>query len=104
MVTPSSTSVQPWVDGYFGHEIVILDDYKGTINFQVLMQMLDRYPMKMPIKGGFVEWCPRKVIITSNTDPLLWYLDINQYEGEAFARRITSHKVESRNQIIPLFE
>lgn len=72
----SPTSV--WFDGYDGHELVLFDDFRGheTIKFEYLLRLLDRYPMQVPVKGGFCEWAPRKVYITSNTPPDKWYPDI----------------------------
>lgn len=68
----------PWFDGYEGNESVLFDDFRGysTLKFEFLLRLLDRYAMQVPVKGGFVEWCPRKIYITSNVPPLEWYPSI----------------------------
>lgn len=66
-----------WFDGYMGHELALFDDFDGHgMDFRFLLRLLDRYPMQVPIKGGFVEWLPRKIYITSNLHPRHW-----QFQG-----------------------
>jgi hypothetical protein len=76
-----------WFDGYRGQPIVIIDDYRGEYPLQLLLKLLDRYPMQVPIKGGFANWNPRKVYITSNTRPSSWYLNADALSIEAMYRR-----------------
>lgn len=62
-----------WFDGYNGQAAVLFDDFDCQVNYRLLLQLLDRYPMQVAIKGGFVNWCPRRIYITSNIDPESWY-------------------------------
>lgn len=62
-----------WFDGYDGEPIVLIDDFTGQMPLHLLLQILDRYPVQVPVKGGFVWWCPEKIIITSNMHPSKWY-------------------------------
>lgn len=67
-----------WFDGYDQQERVLFDDFDGVksgITYRKLLQLLDRYPLQVPIKGGFVEWCPRVIVITTNIPPDRWYPD-----------------------------
>lgn len=82
-----------WFDGYTGQDIVILDDYRGEYKLQLLLKLLDRYPMSVPIKGGFTNWRPRKVYITSNIHPHSWYPREDAYSIAAMFRRL--HLIES---------
>lgn len=77
-----------WFDGYIGQEVVLLDDYRGEYPIQQFLKLTDRYPMQVPIKGGFTNWCPKKIYITSNVAPSLWYQDIGSRTKEAFMRRL----------------
>lgn len=65
-ILPDSTL--KWFDGYKprDHKVVIIDDFrsKGVI-FNFLLQVLDRYPIQVPVKGGFVNWAPEVIIITT---------------------------------------
>jgi len=59
-----------WFDGYTGQEYVIIDDFRGsTCKFCFLLKLLDRYPLMVPIKGGYVRWQPTVIVITSPLEP-----------------------------------
>lgn len=61
----SSGSLQ-WFDGYDGQPFVIIDDFRPKhCEFSFFLRLLDRYPFRVPIKGGFVEWNPSYVFITT---------------------------------------
>lgn len=57
-----------WFDGYNRQEIAWFDDYRfngrGGVEFAYLLSLLDVYPMRVPIKGGFVSWTPKFIIFT----------------------------------------
>lgn len=84
-------SKQLWLDGYDGQQLVLFDDFAGKASHMPLvslLQLLDRYTVKTPIKGGYVNFAPNTIIITSNIHPWLWYdweKRIGQYD--ALARR-----------------
>jgi len=63
-----------WLDGYNGHETVILDDVVVDDNnrqqwFDQLLMMTDRYPLRMNIKNSSVHFRPKLIIITSQHPP-----------------------------------
>ncbi|AXQ03942.1 replication associated protein [Cressdnaviricota sp.] len=76
----------PWFDGYRGGDVLI-DDFYGWMPFHKLLILLDRYPCKVQIKGGMIEWAPKKIYITSNRLPEAWYSDPN-LDIRALNRRI----------------
>lgn len=82
-----------WFDGYVGQPIVIIDDYRGEYPLQLLLKLLDRYQMSVPVKGGFTEWLPKKVYITSNIHPNEWYPNADRFSIAAMFRRL--HLIES---------
>ena len=73
-----------WWDGYTDQKTILLDDYQGDINYTQFLKVLDRYPINLPIKGGFVPANYTTVIITSNKNFNQWYNEPPQ----AIARRI----------------
>lgn len=79
-----------WWDGYSGQDTVLLDDYYGEISYPTFLKVLDRYPVLLPVKGGFVAAKYTTVIVTSNSPPRLWYSNI-----AALNRRITYYHVDS---------
>lgn len=82
-----------WFDGYAGEKILIIDDFKGWIQFQQLLVILDRYPLSCEIKGGHVWAGWERVIITSNYPPDQWYdYEKNNLCRGALMRRINEIK------------
>lgn len=81
---------EQWFDGYSGEDVVLFDDYNGSeFKLTYLLRLLDRYPMKVPIKGGFVNWKPKIIYMTSNKDPNTeWYTNCTQEHKNALMRRI----------------
>lgn len=77
-----------WFDGYEGQEIVLFDDYRGEYPLQMFLKLTDRYQMKVPVKGDFAEWAPKKIYITSNTSPATWYRTADDRSQAAFWRRL----------------
>lgn len=62
-----------WFDGYNNHQWVLFDDFRGRCPFEFLLRLLDRYPLRVPVKGSFVPWNPEYLFITSNLQPTEWY-------------------------------
>lgn len=63
-----------WFDGYSGEEDVIIEEFEGyRCTYSFLKEFLDRYPLLVPTKGGHANFCAKRVILTSNTPPELWY-------------------------------
>jgi len=75
-----------WFDGYDGHKTLLLDDYQGELQYSWLLKLLDRYPIQLPVKGGFIPARYDAVIITTNKHPRDWYYGHNY---AALERRIT---------------
>jgi len=81
-----------WRDNYDMHEAVLYDNLEPTsiTDRSHFLKELDRYPIQVPVKGGFTTWKPKRIYITSI------------FSSEAFAnhfsdpnewrRRITSIK------------
>ncbi len=70
--TPRSGS-EVWFDGYSGQEILLVDDFYGWLRWSFLLKFIDRYPQKLPIKGGFTENLAKVIYFTSNQCPEEWY-------------------------------
>jgi len=83
-----------WFDGYMGQPVALFDDYRGEIDISLFLRILDRYALRLPVKGGFVEWAPRKIFITSNEHPNFWYEELHIRTWQALERRIKITHVE----------
>lgn len=78
-----------WFNGYAGQPIALFDDYNGSeFKLAYLLKLLDRYPMRVEIKGGFVQWVPKKIYFTSNKDPKTWYSNAHEEHQAALFRRV----------------
>ncbi|AMH87765.1 replication-associated protein [Pacific flying fox faeces associated circular DNA virus-13] len=63
-----------WWDSYAGELSVVLDDFDDAfMPIGDLLRTLDRYPLRMPVKGGFIQLIANHFIITSNHLPSEWY-------------------------------
>lgn len=82
-----------WWDGYDGHETVIWDEFNGSVPYNELLRITDRYPYQAQTKGGYVSFLARRIIFTSNTEPEEWYPNVSEKPElwGAFERRITNH-------------
>lgn len=77
-----------WFDGYANQDIVFLDELRGsTYKFDDLLQMLDYDCPKVPVKGGFTDFRPKIIVITSNTHPVKCYMGVNDENKQQLVRR-----------------
>ncbi len=61
--------------GYTNQETVVLDDWDDSMMPKYMFKaLMDKYPMVVNVKGGEAKWNPRRVIITTNSDPEGWYM------------------------------
>lgn len=75
-----------WFDGYEGQETIIFDEFYGWVQYDLLLRILDRYPLRLQVKGGFVECSATKFIFTSNKSWVDWYPNVQ--DTSALERRI----------------
>jgi len=75
-------------DGYQGEENVVLDEFRGGIDVSYLLRWLDRYPCRVEIKGSSMPLSMKKMWITSNLSPDLWYPDLDNDTLVALRRRL----------------
>jgi len=82
-----------FLHGYAGEEVVVFDEFNPLLcERELFLQMTDRYPMTMNVKGSSVNWVPRTIIFTSNNNPHDWYSSCGG-QDRAIARRV-SHWIE----------
>lgn len=78
-----------WFDGYTGEDVAIIDDFReGQCTFEFLLRLLDRYPIKVEFKGGFVDWIPTIIIITSSMSPTFMFQSKLKDDVAQLLRRI----------------
>ncbi len=81
-----------WWDGYDGHEVVLIDDFrKDFCKYHELLRLLDRYPYRVEYKGGSRQLKAPTFIITC---PFHWQ-DVYSTREDLFqlCRRIKSTRL-----------
>lgn len=82
-----------WFDGYDGDEAVLLDDFDGRSSRWTLSQTLnclDRYQVRLPVKGSFVRWHPQRIYVSTNLHPRDWFdWSSREQQFPALKRRFT---------------
>lgn len=59
-----------WQDGYMGQEIVIINDFRGHIPYDEMLQMVDKWPFTVRRRGREpAPFLAKKVIVTSALHP-----------------------------------
>lgn len=72
-----------WFCGYYGQPVAVLDDVDVFVDiWKLMLRLLDRYPMKVEIKGDTVEWNPDIIIVTAVCPPEQAWLDVTSRRGE----------------------
>lgn len=84
-----------WWDGYDGHQVVVFDDFAGDtreIPPTQLLKILDRYPLRVQTKGGYIQVSTVHFIITSTVHHHEWYGGAPEWvrQIQAFERRVTA--------------
>jgi len=83
-----------WWDGYEGQDVVLFDDFYGTIPLSYLLQLLDGHPLSVNVRGStrVAKWT--KVYITSNRPFETMYPGEPAEKIAALRRRIPSANIE----------
>lgn len=80
-----------WWDGYDTQEVVIIDEFEPSeymLGFKFMLQLMDENPFQVPVKGGYRNFAPQYVFITSNHHPSTWYEYKSKNDFVAFTRRV----------------
>lgn len=79
-----------WWDGYDGEETICIDEYDNDVPITKMLNILDGYQLRLPIKGGFTYANWKRVIITSNYHPNRWHNNAKDKHQDALKRRISN--------------
>lgn len=79
-----------WFDGCDERPVIVFDDVEnGQIPpFALWKRLCDRYPLQVPVKGGFILWKPEVIVFTSNSHPKNWWGELDYMNWSAFCRRV----------------
>lgn len=75
--------------GYQGQANVVIDEFRGGIDIAHFLRWIDRYAVRVEIKGGSRPLMAKTYWITSNLSPDDWFPDIDEETRAALRRRLT---------------
>lgn len=79
-----------WFDGYQNELQILLDDFDGSdLTIGQFLRLCDRYPLRSPVKGGFITVQANQFVITANDHPINWYPGVSSERRKALYRRIS---------------
>ncbi len=65
-----------WFDGYLDQTTVIMDEFAGRMSkygLSSLLRLMDKYPLKVEIKGSCRDFLATTIVFTTNIHPYMWY-------------------------------
>lgn len=77
-----------WWDGYDGDTTILIDEFANQIPITEMLNILDGYQLRLPIKGGFTYANWSTVFITTNLSFEEWYPNAHPEHKKALRRRI----------------
>lgn len=75
--------------GYVDQRNVVVDEFRGGIDISHMLRWLDRYPVRVEVKGGSKPLAATEYWITSNLHPYQWYPELDRDTYSALERRLT---------------
>jgi hypothetical protein len=83
-----------WFDGC-DHDVILFDDVEAGVipSPSFFKRLTDRYPIQVPVKGGFITWKPRVIVFMSNSAPTTWWTNLIAFDIGAIERRITKLEI-----------
>lgn len=92
-------------DAYRGERVLILDEFDGSMDFGTLLNILDRYPMRLPARYSDKWAAFSEVWVVSNLPLTEFYPEIQRLEKprwKALLRRLASNsRMLSPGYVIP---
>lgn len=81
-----------WFDGYEQQQVLLFDDYRcDTLDWNFLLQITDRYPISVEIKGGMIPFNSPVIIFTSPRS-IEGTFGNNGEDLQQLLRRVTNQK------------
>ena len=80
-----------WWDGYdpIEHRDVIIDDFRANLApFSEILRLFDRYSMQVPFKGGYVNFRPSRIYVTTSKHPSQTWIDCGTEAMDQLLRRL----------------
>ncbi|WP_416174269.1 MAG: Putative replication protein [Bifidobacterium crudilactis] len=89
-------------DGYSGESVLLLDDFRSSIVFNDLLRILDRYPLRVNVKGSHSWACWTKVVISANISLAEQYPNLSERKDPLLRRFEHGIVYEKTSPAVPL--
>nr|WAE42507.1 MAG: replication associated protein [Cressdnaviricota sp.] len=76
-----------WFQGYDGEKTLFIDEFRGWMTWDLLLEVLDKYPVPLPTKGGHTYLMAEHIFVACNLHPSQWY-DYTKFPLDALTRRV----------------
>lgn len=77
-----------YFDNYEGQEVIVFQEFACRFPYRVLLQLLDRYPLRIRKRYGTVPIYAKTVVFTTNFDSKSWYVTRRDSDTSALQRRL----------------
>lgn len=83
-------SKKEWFDGYCGQKDYLFEEFRGQLQYGMMLALLDRYTTDVQVKGGMRSFVATNIVITSPVHPREWYPNLAANDKiDQLMRRIT---------------
>lgn len=91
-----------WQDGYTGQECVIIDDFRGSIKYEEILKLVDKWEYSLKRRNRCpMPFVSRKVIITSSMPPEDIYCNLNERDSlEQLYRRYEVIELKNDSEVL----
>ena len=79
-----------WFDGCDA-DVVLFDDVEASsfLSVSQFLRLTDKFPQRVPVKGGFITWKPKVIVFTSNLPWECWFPRVDPMHLAAIQRRLS---------------
>ena len=70
---PTQSGGPQYFDGYNSESTMLFDDFYGQVPRSTMLNICDRYAIRLPQRGSTCECLVSRVFITSNVDPAMFW-------------------------------
>lgn len=106
MAPPGGSNAVTWCDGYDGQDTAVFEEYTHPyLRTFLLLQLTDKYPFNVNVRGGTRLWKPTTIFINSNLSFEDTFKDVPYQQQDALRRRMEirpmlEHYVERQPETI----
>lgn len=85
-----------WQDGYVGQSVVIINDFRGEIKYNTLLNLIDKWPYEVSRRYlGPIQFLARHIILTSSMTPeQVYHNRVAEDKIEQLLRRVRVELLE----------